>query len=274
MRVYIPRTMDKRSIQSNPIPFHAIDSTCQDPNILIHPLYPAASKSFLTESSLKIFFICVSSSFSPPARRIFKSSMARIFFNNPRTFLSWTAPPLSSPSVVVAAAVSGGGPAGLPFATGPFPFFAPAAFLGLAPRPLSGVRGGGFFVVVDDDGGGAEGWTGGAPSTSSLFSAVSLCFLASRFFLFFDADLDDDVLSWSGDLDSSTASEPGTSLLRGLVGGVGEEAGPLPAAVEEEDNKAVPPSSSRLNASGVFWPRAPGGRYAPADFCGTFLVLM
>lgn len=52
------------------------------------PSYPTAWSSFLTASSVWIFFICVSSSFSPPARRILSSSIARIFFSRPRTFLS------------------------------------------------------------------------------------------------------------------------------------------------------------------------------------------
>ena len=55
------------------------------------------SKEFSSASTLAfvaIFFICVSSSFSPPARRISRSSMARTFFCRPRSFLAFGLPPV------------------------------------------------------------------------------------------------------------------------------------------------------------------------------------
>lgn len=47
-----------------------------------------ASSSLRTDTLVPIFFICVSSSFSPPARRISRSSIARIFFCRPLIFLA------------------------------------------------------------------------------------------------------------------------------------------------------------------------------------------
>lgn len=47
-----------------------------------------ASSSFRTDTLVPIFFICVSSNFSPPARRISRSSIARIFFCRPLIFLA------------------------------------------------------------------------------------------------------------------------------------------------------------------------------------------
>ena len=46
-----------------------------------------------TVAFVPIFFICVSSSFSPPANRISRSSMARIFFCKPLSFLAFGLPP-------------------------------------------------------------------------------------------------------------------------------------------------------------------------------------
>lgn len=48
--------------------------------------YSVLSSSFKTADLVAIFFICVSSSFSPPARRISRSSIARIFFCRLRSF--------------------------------------------------------------------------------------------------------------------------------------------------------------------------------------------
>jgi hypothetical protein len=62
--------------------------------LMNHPVYPSALSSFFTKSSLCIFFICVSSNFSPLARRIFRSSIALTFFNRPRTLLSCRLAPL------------------------------------------------------------------------------------------------------------------------------------------------------------------------------------
>ena len=98
------------------------------------------------------------------------------------------------------------------------------------------------------------------------FSAASLIFLVSRFFLFFSAAFDKDssissLLLFDYLSPVSTASAPGTNILRGL-----------PKQFPEDEvllaTKAMPPSSSLLKASGVDWPRAPGGRYAPADLEG------
>lgn len=64
------------------------------PNRLLSQLLnPRAASSFLTLSSLVIFCICVPSNFSPPACRIFRSSIALIFFSKPLTFFSFGLPP-------------------------------------------------------------------------------------------------------------------------------------------------------------------------------------
>lgn len=65
---------------------------------------------------------------------------------------------------------------------------------------------------------------------------------------------------------SSAASAPGTA--RGF-----DFPNPFILLANDEipsRTYAAPPSSSLLNANGVTWPLAPGGRYAPAGFEGVF----
>lgn len=132
---------------------------------------------------------------------------------------------------------------------------------------------------------GADEFGAGKPSTSAdrpaALSAASFAFFASRFFLFFTAALErfsspsavparltPPPGAAPGRRSSPAASAPGTSRLRGLP----NPFTPLPSDILPLLTYAAPPSSSRLKASGVTVPRAPGGRYAPAGLEGVLTV--